>query len=347
MFEHNQVLGLDIGSSQVKLVQLRKDSAGYVVTAADIADIEPENGDKNHRETNTVRAIQECLESAGATTRMAVCGVSGPEVAVRCFKFPALPPEEVEGAVMLEAAQVCPFNVDDAVVEYQLIPGGDGNICGVLVAATNELIEAKKQLTRSASVQCVLMDVDGLALLNCFNGLHPDKSGNNQAGPTTAVLNVRDSSATLAIMGSDGLPFIRGIGHSGNDIVAEVAAENDLSAQAVRKILFGCEDQAAPEEKLSDSLTRACEKLIVDVTETLRYYAAQEKSATVEKVFVCGGFAPAKGFVRLLENRLPGAAVLWNPFDNMRCEADKTCKDVLACKGPALTVAAGLAMRSI
>jgi type IV pilus assembly protein PilM len=137
--EETQILGLDIGSSAVRIVQLRKDDAGYVVTAAGITDIA--NGTETNREQkeiNTVRAISECLQSTGVQTRLAVCGVCGPEVAVRYFKFPSLPLEEVHGAVLLEAAQVCPFNIDDSAVDYQLMPDGGDSICGVLVAATRQ-----------------------------------------------------------------------------------------------------------------------------------------------------------------------------------------------------------------
>jgi type IV pilus assembly protein PilM len=341
--EQSQVLGLDIGSSAVKIVQLRKDNTGYVVTAAGIVDIA--NGtetDQKLRETNTVRAISECLQSTGVQTRLAVCGVCGPEVAVRYFKFPSLPPEEFQGAVMLEATQVCPFNIDDSAVDYQLMPDGEDSVCGVLVAATNKLIERKRQLAKNASLDCVLMDVDGLALLNCFSEYEQAETGR-----TTAILNVGSSYTTLAIMGANALPFIRDIAYAGNTIVKEIASEKGVSMEAVKKSLFGRGNPAEPEIELGDSFEKACQKLIVDVTETLRYYTAQEKSGIVEKILVCDSFARVKGFVELLDSRLPAKTVLWNPFDKIRCDADQNCRDILQKNGPAMAVAAGLAMRSI
>jgi len=339
--EETQVLGLDIGSSTVKIVQLRKDDAGYVVTAAGIADIADGTEDnQKHKEVNTIRAISECLQSTGVQTRLAVCGVCGSEVAVRYFKFPSLPPEEVQGAILLEAAQVCPFNIDDSAVDYQLIPDGEDSICGVLVAATNKLIERKIQIAKHASLDCVLMDVDGLALLNCFSEY--EKA---EAGRTTAILSVGGSYTTLAIMGANALPFIRDIAYAGNTIVKEIAAEKGVSTEVVKKTLFS--PLGGPETELGDSLEKACQKLVVDVTETLRYYTAQEKSASVEKIFVCDGFAQVKGFVELLDSRLPARVMLWNPFDKIPCDADQNCRDILQKNGPAMAVAAGLAMRSI
>jgi type IV pilus assembly protein PilM len=345
-FGQNEVMGLDIGSSAVKLARLQKEAGGYAVTGACIANIAPSGDDINQQRVNTVRAIRECLAVTGVRSRLAVCGVGGPEVVVRDFKFPTLPPEEIEGAVALEASQVCPFNTEDSDIDYQLISNEGGGVAGILVAATNSLIKRKVQLAREASLDCVLMDVDGLALLNCFSELEK-----TEPGQTIAVLNVGSSYTTLAIMGDNRWPFIRDITYAGDDIVKQIAAENDMSLEAVREILFG-DSTAAPQTKLHDSLEKACKKLIVDVTETSRYYKTQEKSAAFEKLFVCGGFALVKGFVGLLSNQLPVKALLWNPFDKIRCDVGRNHqavlqRNVLAKNGPAMVVASGLAMRSI
>ena len=346
----DEVVGLDIGSSVVKIVQLQKNNTGCKVTAAAIADIEDAgDGDDGSREVNTAGAIRKCLESTGVETQLAVCSVCGPEVATRNFKFPSLLPGEIEPAVLLEAGQVCPFNVDDSYVDYQLIPDGEDNVSGVLVAATNKLVERKRRLAEDASLNIVLMDIDGLALLNCLVEYRKG-SAEHEIDRPAAILNVGSSFTNLAIMagtaGGTALPFIRDIAYAGNDIVKHVAAEHNLPTETVRKILSGCETSQQHQE-LSDSLAGACQKLITDVTETLRYYTAQGNSAAVERVLVCGGFALVEGFVELLDSRLPAGASLWNPFDRMTCEDGQPWKDIIRKDGPAMAVAAGLAMRSI
>jgi type IV pilus assembly protein PilM len=337
-------VGLDIGLSQVKLIQLCKDNGGYAVTTAGVAEIAASEGSNKRRRINTLSAIHQCLEMTDIKTDLAVCGVSGPEVAVRHFEFPRLPSEEIEAAVSLEASQVCPFNAGDGAIDYQLMPDANGKTRGVLVAATNALIKSKVQFAKDAHLKCILMDVDGLALLNCFNELG-SKSGEQQTGRIIAILNVGGSCTTLAIMGDKGWPFIRDMPHGGDDIIEQLATENDMSVEAVKEMLSS--DSPAEQIALYDSLKNACQKLIVDVAESMRYYVAQEKSTLVDKIFVCGGFAPANGFVELLNSQLPVKAVLWNPFDKIRCVAGQKCKDILAKIGPAMAVAAGLAMRSI
>jgi len=203
-------------------------------------------------------------------------------------------------------------------------------------------MKTKRQLLKNTPVKNVLMDVDGLALLNCFSQCeHP------APGRTIAILNIGHSYTNLAVANGEGVPFIRDISYGANNIIQQIANENDMSPQTVRDVLHGNEN--LPEAKLvtAVSLERAAQKLIVDITKTLRYYNAQQKSAFIEEVFVCGGFALVEDFIQLLNRDLSTKVVLWNPFNKMRCENDNVSKDTLENFGPALAVAAGLAMRSI
>jgi len=273
---------------------------------------------------------------------LAVCSVCGPEVAVRSFEFPNLSLDEMQGAVLLEAAQLCPFNIDAAAVDYQLISQNEQNVSGVFVAAANQLIRQKRGLVKNAELDCVLMDVDGLALLNCLS-----ECEKNVAGSATAILNVGNSFSNLAISGDNAFPFIRDIAYAGDHITEQIASEKALPIETVRKILSGQygDDQGQPD--IDQAFEKACQKLIVDVTKTLRYYATQQKSTVVENVFVCGGFALVGKFVEMLDSQLPAKVTVWNPFEKIKCGKIKGSADILEKKGPAMAVAAGLAMRAI
>jgi len=345
--EVKAVVGLDIGLSSIKTVSLQKQDGGYVATACGIAEIPNGTNGNNHRKklANIVRTIRECLDMSGTKSRFAVCGVSGPEVAVRDFAFPSMSSEEVEGAVQLEASQVCPFNTEDSTVDYQLISNDQDNIQGILVAATNALIKSKVYLAGEASLNCVLVDVDGLALLNCFRELET-----LVPGQATAILNVGGSYTNLAIVSDNDRPFVRDMISVGDDIVKKMAAEKDVPVTTIKQILSGSSEMDPAE--YDQSLERASKKLVADITETLRYYDTQKKAEPLEKMYVCGDFALADGFVEILNRQLPVETVLWNPFDKIRYDTGRDHKgllqkNILQRSGPAMAVAAGLAMRSI
>ncbi len=340
----NEILGLDIGSVAVKIVALSKSNEGYSAIAAGMAEIAASDDDIILHRTNTVKAIRSCFAGAKVKRKLTVCGVSGPEVAVRDFELQSSAPEEMAAAVSLEASQVCPFPAEASALDYQLLPNDGDSAKGVLVAAMHSLIADKTQLARDARLKCVLMDVDGLALLNCFRGL-TEGDEEAQVGGTIAILNVGSAHTTLAIMDKDGRPFIRDMTHAGDEIVRQIAADTGAQVEAVKQVLSGATAETEP--ALDESLAKASRKLITDVNETLRYHAAQGKAASIDKLHVCGGFALTEGFIELLNGQISAECILWNPFDRMQCSPNRKYKEVFAETGPAFAVAAGLAMRSI
>jgi len=334
-FRRTEVIGVDIGSFAVKIVQLRKTQSGWAVTAAGIIDIAEGGRESTSRsEANSLRK-----------TKFAVCAIGGPEVAVRDFEFPAMPPEETDRAILLEAKQVCPFNTDDIVLDYRLIPENNGKTKGYLVVANNKLVKGKTRLAKKAHLNCALMDVDGLALLNCFNELEKPRDNHG-----TAILNIGSRHTTLAIEGSNGWPFIRDLNYAGDSIIRTIAAENDVPPESVKTMLSG--DSKEVQSDAYQSLEKACSRLISDITKTVRFYGTRERASDVRKILVCGGFALFGEFIRLLDSQLPMDVKLWNPFEKMRCHAGRNhraalLKGIVRKNGPAMAVAAGLAMRSI
>ncbi len=350
--KQRDVIGLDIGSSFVKIISMNKDNSGYIVKAAGCAEISHDsenNPDKVFDEKDTVKiinAINNCFAISKlrakekCKTNYVVCGVSGPEVAVRDFAFPKLPEEELESAINLEADVICPFNAGQASIDYQIISDNGDKTKGIIVAATKTLIASKNQLASKAGLKCVLMDVDGLALINCFNNLVEDSDRE-----AAAILNVGSENTTLAIMNKEGWPFIRDTSSAGNDIIRQILEDNKISRETLYSVLFNNHEDNSIE--LKGSLEKASDKLISGVSNALRFYAAQEKSVPVRKMYICGGFATARGFIELLGHRLGTEVVLWNPFSNIRCDASQECQEIIEKHGHTLAVAAGLAMRSI
>ena len=342
----HEVMGVDIGSYAVKIVQLRKASNHWLVTAAGIVDISEKGTDNpGRKETNSARAVHNCMRLSGIKTKLAVCGVGGAEVAVRNFEFPIIPEEQVERAIMLEAKQVCPFNTDQIAVDYRLIPNGDGKTRGYIVVATDKLVKSMVRVAERAHLNCAMMDVDGLALLNCFNEVEKPEKNHG-----TAILNIGSNCTTFTIEEDGGWPFIRNLIYAGDSIVESISAENEMTPDAV-KAMFAGETKAIP-PNIQDSFKRACDRLINDITKTVRYYGAQKHSSDIRKILVCGGFALFGEIVRILDNNLPMDVVLWNPFEKMRCQVGRNhrgvlVKSILRKNGPAMAVAAGLAMRAI
>jgi type IV pilus assembly protein PilM len=333
--------GLDVGSSFVKLVRLRRESGSYILEAAAQAPITPAQspGDK---ERNTLAAIRQCFAAAEPDSDIVIGGVSGPEVAVRHFSFPTMPREEIEKAVVLEAAQVCPFAVDNGSVAYQVIAEKSPSrraensprtetIRGIIAAATGELVRARERLIGAAGKKCVLLDIEGLALLNCIEGC----GRNGKAA--IAVVNVGAALTTVAIRSDEALPYVRDLPLAGDSLIGSIAESAGLSLPEVADALFGPGEKS---DKIQPALTQAGQELFAEIGKTIRYSLAQRRTS-LEHIFVCGGFSCARGFVELLGNALQCACTLFDPLQKLGGTAGSARQG-----GPAFAVAAGLAMRS-
>ena len=350
--DQREVAGLDIGTASVKMVQLQRQGDGYIATHAARVEVAPGGDSAEEAQAATVKAIRQCLAEQPGLSRMAVCALCGPEIMVRGFRFPQLPPEAVGQAVMMEAQQVCPLDIKSSVVDYQLVEGGGsatgagakqaGPIRGIFVVATNDAVRSKSHLVRGASVRNVLLDVEGLALLNCVRLCQAVP-----AGSSIAVVNVGRTFTNVALLGADGLPFIRDLPHASDEIIAQIARAHGISPAAATQILRKNEESAEPALDLRPTLRNACRKLITDIAETLRYYTLQEGAAPIARVNVCGGFALVGDFVKMMAESLPEEVTVLNPFTNIPWAGNDSGRELVRKSGAALAVAAGLAMRTI
>ncbi|MBN2511559.1 MAG: pilus assembly protein PilM [Sedimentisphaerales bacterium] len=341
------LVGLDIGSSSVKLVRLDKNSKGWSASTAAYAVIESSQ-DQTLRDENTVRAIQKCFHDTGTTgLRSAVCSISGQDVAVRGFSFPTLPDEAIEQAVKLEAQQLSALDPNHSVVDYQLLqdvgtpaePARQGRK-GYLVIGLEDAIQRKIRTAQQAQVKPVLMDVNSLAILNCLGQL-PE----NQGADTFAALDVGYTVSTLTILGKDGVPFVRNLSGTAQQILTMISVKMQTSVAEVRKNLS--QENKASDSALEVELKNSCGKLTGDVLETLRFYSLQPNTERVCRLYLCGGFALYQPFVRLMQQALPIPVNVFNPLDVISCPPDSPTRKTFEQFGPAMSVAAGLAMRSL
>ncbi len=376
-FRRKTLIGLDIDTAAVRMVQLRQDNGGYTVTGASCAEIAPWGDDPELRRVHTVRAIQKGLSRRNLDGKLVVCGVRGPEVVVRSFEFPLLLSEEIGSAVGLEASQICPFSPNESAFDYQVTSMDAGKTRGFWVAANNGLIRSIRQIVHDAGLHCTLLDVAGLALLNCLHhgGRQTDgSSSGDDVREGSAVVDVGGVCTTIAVRDHAGRPFVRDINAGSDQICSHVADEARIPFETARAAMlnYGSSqdrdertDAEIPDLAAADTASfwenaeGACAPLVEDIVTTLRYYATQHgaglasqhagSGVKVDRVLVCGALSRFDRFIDLLAGKLHLEVQAWNPVETMRDDGAKTGPRTAAAQafGPSMSLAAGLAMRSL
>ena len=350
--QKNELAGLDIGSSAVKLVRLDKTDDGYALIAAASESIASCPDDKKQWQQNCVDAIKICLQKADLKNGNIVCGISGPEVVIRGFTFPPLPDEAIEQAVRMEAQQVCPLDMKHSVLDFQLIEmmqtapvAGSEKVAtrqGVMTVGTENAIREQTELMDRAGAKPVMVDVNALALLNCLNEL-----GLSNAQETIAVIDIGNALTNVVIYGIDGLPFVRDINIAGTHIIQAISRQTELPEDSVRQILRNRQLPDPLDGNLLLALSNAIRPLVNAINETLRFYSFQEKTSGVNRILLCGGFALIDALVEFLTDAISIPVVLLNPFSTIQYDPDASGNETLEKDGPAFAVATGLAMRTL
>lgn len=332
--------GLDIGSSSVKLVKGVWRNRRFTATGACQFELPPhQDHPAAPEDTLVIQAIRQCLNTADLKTPYLVCAQSGPEVVTRPFRFPLIPSEALSKAVELEAQQMSPFEADQSIVAFQTIRSSSDGHQGFLVVAMRDAVERVTRQVHSAAGKVMLMDVEGLAAMNCL--CHCIRQDSH---PCRTLVHLGHRFITVIILGADGIPFIRDLTYAGSHIMASIRQQTGLPEETIRKSLFGQTDSIQLE--IATALQKAAARCLNDLSDTLRYYLTQNPDCQVKKLYLSGGWAMSPLFTELLAGTLSVETEVFNPFRVLNIQAPPAQEALMKLAGPALTVATGLAMRT-
>lgn len=237
-----KTVGLDIGSSVVKAVQLRKVGRNYELEKFGVAEIYPGVDKKSasvDRRDAKVDAIRQALNSAGISAKFSVSAVSGESIIVRYIQLPEMPENELKGAIRWEAEDYIPFPLDEVNLDSMILGrsdvGGAPKIDVLLVAAKKELVAEHIELLKGADLQPAVIDVDSFAFLNSFEANYLPN-----ASEVVALLNVGSEITSINI-------YIGGVSRFSRDI----AIAGDTITSGIQQRL-NCTFQRAEELKIKE-----------------------------------------------------------------------------------------------
>lgn len=220
-------VGIDVGTSSVKAVALKRTGSGYALKSVGQADIRrsefhPEESPQAIAEA-PLRALERVSQDSAFAKKPCAFAVSGPRVAPRLFKFPSIPKGEVEQAIRFEAEQIIPFDLAQAALDFVLfdeaMEEGKPVMEGLVVAVHKEEVDKRYVLLKSAGFDPVVLDIDTLALANAY----AETEGMNER-ETVALINIGARFTNLSILHGPRRTFVRDIA-TGGDMLSRAISE--------------------------------------------------------------------------------------------------------------------------
>jgi len=349
--KRSHLFGLDIGSSSLKLAELKKTSRGYQLVHAGMAPLPPdaivEGAIMNA--SAVVEAIRALLAEHKPTTRNVATSVSGHSVIIKKISLPAMSREELAQSIQWEAEQYIPFNIHDVNLDYQILPHqpgsdqeGSDQMSVLLVAAKKDLVEDYTALLREADLRPVVIDVDSFAVQNMYEANYE-----SEPDELIAMFNMGASVTNINVFKGGISLFTRDIHFGGNQFNEEIQKDLNVSYQEAERLKLGAPGRDASGPDIRPILEHVTEALLNEIQRSLEFFAATSGEQRIHKVVLSGGCSCLPGLVEKTEERLGIPVELADPFRRVVADPHRWKPDELRGIAPFMGVSVGLAIRRV
>lgn len=345
--KNKPVVGLDLGSSAVKAVELKVVGKGFKVSAFGSEPIPPDSiVDGSIIDGGAVAAaIQRLFQNNTFKGKDVAASLSGNAIIVKKISLPVMTEAELADSIYWEAEQYIPFDIQDVHLDYQVLdpgtgPDSKGTMDVLLVAAKKEKIADYTGVIAQAGRVPVVVDVDAFALQNAYEANY-----GFDAGAVVVLLNAGASAVNINVIGGDQSLFTRDISLGGNAYTEAVQKELGLPFEAAEQAKRGEPVQGVTFDDIKPVLHAMNENLLLEIQKTFDFFRATASSDRIDRIVVSGGAAAADGFTEALEERFGAPVELFNPFKAIAFDAEKLGVENVDQVAKTAAVAVGLALR--
>jgi len=343
------LVGVDIGSSAVKAVELKVGGKGgdeYQLLNIGLEGLPPEAiVDGAIMDSGAViDAVQNLFQDNRIKTTDCATGVSGNAVIVKKISLPQMSEEELAESIHWEAEQYIPFDIQDVQLDYEVVEGGEaaGNMDVLLVAVKKDKISEYTSAITQAGRNPIIVDVDVFALQNCYEVNYVPEPGR-----VVALLNIGASIMNVNVVRDGSSVFNRDIAVGGNQYTDAIQKDLNLSFEQAEALKHGEQVDGASPESLAPILQAVSENITTEIQRTFDFFRATSQDDRVDQIYLSGGAAKVHGLRDLLTDRLDAPVELLNPFLNVRYNEKDFDPDFLDDIGPSAAIAVGLAVRRV
>lgn len=339
-------LGIDIGSSSIKMVMLKESRKGYRLEAFGMAPLPPEaivDGSLMDSAA-VVEAIESLISSQRIRRKEVATGVSGRAVNIKKLSVPKMSKKELADSLRWDLESYIGTQADGLYADAETLQDvGDGQMDILLVAAKKDVITDYAMVLAEAGLKAVVVDVDGIAAQNAVEMVH-GFDGNS----TVAVINVGASVTSINIISQGVTAFVRDVTVGGNLITEEIQKDLGISYEEAEALKVGGRvgedaDAIVPHE-VERVIARVAGQIAGEIQRSLDFYA-NPINGRFDKIYLSGGTAKVPSLQRMISDRSGAPVEVFNPFAGLNVDSKRFDLAYLDDVGPMAAVAVGLALR--
>jgi type IV pilus assembly protein PilM len=341
------ILGLDISSTSVKLLELEQDGDNYRVQSLAVEPL-PDNAvvEKSFQDVEAIgETIQKAVKRSGTKAKNAAVAVAGSAVITKIINMPAsLSENELELQIQQEADQYIPYPLEEINLDFEVVGPTANNpesVDVLLAASRSENIESRTDALDIGGLTAKIVDVEAYTVEN----VAPLLTAQMEDGGKDKIIAVIDIGATMTslnVIENGNLIYTREQNFGGKQLTEEIMRRYGLAYEEAGRLK---KSGGLPDNYIPEVLEPFKETIAQQVGRFLQFFYTSGQHNTVDLIALAGGCASIPGIDELVESQLGITTVIANPFANMSLSS-KVNPQALSKDAPSLIIACGLALRS-
>lgn len=343
----NTLLGIDISSTSVKLIELSRSGSRYKVEAYAVEPLPPNAMvEKNIAELEVVgQVIARVVTKARTSTKDAAVAVAGSAVITKTIEMDAgLSEDELENQIKIEADQYIPYPLEEVAIDFEVqgpTARSPERVNVLLAACRKENVEVREAALALAGLSAKVVEIEAYSLERAY-GLLAEQLGNGEDDLTVAVVDIGATMMTLTVLHNAKTIYTREQLFGGKQLTEEIQRRYGLS---IEEAGLAKKQGGLPDDYETEVLNPFKETVVQQVSRSLQFFYAAGQYSSVDYILLAGGTSSIVDLDLLVQQKIGTPTLVANPFANMAM-SNKVNAGALASDAPALMMACGLAMRS-
>lgn len=340
------MIGLDISSTSVKLLELSRSGDRYRVESYTVKALPPNAVvEKNIADPSAVaEVIRSMVKQSKTKLKHAAVAVAGSAVITKMIDMPIdLNDDAMESQIAAEADQYIPFPLEEVALDFEvqgISPRNPDQVEVLLAACRRENVEVRQQVLADSDLIAEKVDIEAYCMERAFELIAEQLE--DQEGQVVAIIDIGATMTTLSVLVDGKTVYTREQLFGGRQLTEEIQRRYGLSREEAG---LAKKQGGLPDDYEMEVLAPFKDAVVQQVTRSLQFFFSASQYNDVDYIILAGGVASLEGLVGLIEEKLGTQTVVANPFARMSVSSRVNAVS-LANDAPSLMIVTGLAMRS-
>lgn len=343
----DHLVGLDIGSSFIKVAELKSTGQGHVLQKFGMTRIAPGSIVEGRIADmqSLSNDIKSLFKSQKINEKNVAISTGGHSVVIKTINTTTRPGKELHDTIYSEAEQYIPYDIDDVNIDYQIIGESEFSpeqINVLLVAVKRDLVAEYIELIHLAGLNPKIIDVDTFALQNAYEIL-PYRN----IEQITLLADIGASKMSLNILKANASLMMRDNMSGTNQVLEEISNQAGITLEEAERALNGERKDLADKDMIHSISLKMAQSWCSEIFEAVNAFQSSANNEKVEKIVLSGGGVFVQGFKDCLLSELEADVSIINPFEGLIVNEKKFPDSFITKAAPLAPIAIGLALRRV